>query len=59
MGCGIPFKLAETWFWMAFSSKEDALNCAGIKKIKENFGCIDNAIEAYPELNKFNWKASV
>ncbi len=57
MNCStVPFKLAETWFWMAFSSKENALNNAGFKKIKEHFGGIDNAVEAYPELDKFNWK---
>ncbi len=49
----VPFKLAETWFWMAYSSKETALNLMGIKKIEQHFGCVKNAINKYPELSRF------
>lgn len=46
----IPFKLVETWFWMAFSSKEPDINKVGKINIEKHFGSIREASEKHPTL---------
>lgn len=48
----IPFKLVETWFWMAFSCKESAVNKAGKLNIEKHFGSIKEALEKHPALQQ-------
>lgn len=50
MSDNIPYKLVETWFWMAFSCKKSDLNICGINKIKACFGSVDAAIKKHPQL---------
>ena len=50
MNNDIPFKLVETWFWMAFSCKKNNVNICGINNIKACFGSVDAAIKKYPQL---------
>ncbi|MGL5668560.1 MAG: hypothetical protein ACRDD9_20830 [Shewanella sp.] len=49
----IPFKLVETWFWMAFSCKLPALNKAGKANIEKYFGSVRDALEEHPTLQQY------
>ncbi|MEZ9548918.1 MULTISPECIES: hypothetical protein [Vibrio] len=48
----IPFKLVETWFWMAFSCKESAINEAGKLNIEKHFSDVREALEKHPALQR-------
>lgn len=48
----IPFKLVETWFWMAFSCKEPTINKAGKVNIETHFGSIKVALVEHSALQQ-------
>ncbi|QYJ86038.1 hypothetical protein K0I73_18085 [Shewanella mesophila] len=49
----IPFKLVETWFWMAFSCKASAINKAGKVNIETHFGSVKGALDKHPALQQY------
>ncbi|WP_374917979.1 hypothetical protein [Shewanella seohaensis] len=49
----VPLKLVETWFWMAFSCNEPAVNKAGIVNIEKHFGSIKGALVEHPALQQY------
>ncbi len=54
----VPFRLAETWFWMAYASQDSSLNHKGSRRIQENFGSVAHAVKTFPELNRFDWRGN-
>lgn len=55
----IPFKLVETWFWMAFACKVPAVNKAGKVNIEKYFGSVRGALEQHPALQQYAEQAGL
>ena len=48
-GKGIPLRLVETWFWMAFKCKRGDIKEMGVARLKEYFGNVELAVKKFPE----------